>query len=452
MSISTDIAQEAAPRAAAPPRNALARTGDSSSRQNLSLLIQLRWIAVAGQIATILFTQYVLGIALPLRAMAVVVVLTVVLNLLSIVWLYRAREVESRSLFVSLVLDVLALTALLYLSGGATNPFVFLYILQVTLSAVLLRTLPASTVAVLAALCFAALTVFNLPLALPPDGAHDLFTLHIIGTLVCFVLDAGLLVVFVTRINRNLRARDDHLASLRQRAAEEDHIVRMGLLASGAAHELGTPLSSLSVILGDWRRMPALANDPAMLEELDEMQAAVDRCKSILTGILLSAGEARGDAPGVTTINAFIDELVEDWREHRPTAALRYENLVSDDVPIISDTALKQVIFNVLDNAFEASPAWTSLTVERTSETLVLRVADAGPGFSDDMLAQFGKPYSSSKGRPGGGLGLFLVVNVVRKLGGTVAARNRANHGALVTIELPLETLMTKEARCQEIR
>jgi len=451
MSISIDTrragAGEAAPQLATPPRNAWAESGDSSGRQNLSLLIQLRWIAVAGQIATILFTEYVLGIALPLRAMGLVLAVTVLMNLLSIVWLRRAREVASASLFIALLLDLLALTALLYLSGGATNPFVFLYILQVTLSAVLLRTMPACTVAVLAALCFGALTIFNRPLAMPPAGGHDLFTLHILGTLVCFVLDAGLLVVFVTRINRNLRARDDHLASLRQRAAEEDHIIRMGLLASGAAHELGTPLSSLSVILGDWRRMPMVAGDPAMLEELDEMQAAVERCKSILTGILLSAGEARGDAPGVTTINAFIDGLVEDWREHRPTAALRYENLVAEDLPIISDTALKQVIFNVLDNAFEASPNWTSLTVERTAEALVLRVADAGPGFSEEMLAEFGKPYSSSKGRPGGGLGLFLVVNVVRKLGGIVAARNRVNHGALVTIELPLSTLTVRDAR-----
>src|SRR3546814_12997760 len=83
---------------------------------------------------------------------------------------------------------------------------------------------------------------------------------------------------------------------MRQHATEESHIVRMGLLASGAAHELGTPLSSLSVILGDWRRMPAVAGDTDMAQELEEMQAAVQRCKAIVTGILLSAGQTRGEA------------------------------------------------------------------------------------------------------------------------------------------------------------
>ncbi len=135
--------------------------------------------------------------------------------------------------------------------------------------------------------------------------------------LVCFALDAALLVFFVTRINRNLRERDARLATLRQRAAEEDHIVRIGLLASGAAHELGTPLATLSVILGDWRRMPVLAADPELVGEIDAMEAEVQRCKAILTGILVSAGEARGESAALTTLHTFLDDFVEDWREAR---------------------------------------------------------------------------------------------------------------------------------------
>jgi two-component system sensor histidine kinase RegB len=290
--------------------------------------------------------------------------------------------------------------------------------------------------------CFIGLTVFNQPIALPRDGAADAFALHIAGTLVCFALDAALLFVFVTRITGNLRARDSHLAALRQHAVEEDHIVRMGLLASGAAHELGSPLSSLSVILGDWRRMPALSSNPEMLQEIAEMQAAVQRCKSILTGVLMSAGEARGEAPVVTTVNGFLNDLVDDWRVSRAASILRYDNRFGENLSIVSDSALKQVIFNVLDNALEASPRRVDFVAERAGDTLVLKISDKGSGFAAPMLALFGKPYQSSKGRPGGGLGLFLVVNVVRKLGGMVSAHNRPDGGAVVTIELPLETLM----------
>ena len=424
-----------------------ASAADATSRKNLILLIQLRWIAVAGQIATIAFVALWLHVTLPIEAMALVLAALVVLNLASLVWLRRAREVGDRELFLALILDVLALSAQLYLSGGATNPFAFLYILQVTLAAVLLRTSSSWAVALLASAAFVTLLFFNQPLVIPPESTPDLFRLHLIGLLVCFVLDAGLLVVFVTRINRNLREHEQRLATLRQRAAEEDHIVRMGLLASGAAHELGTPLSSLAVILGDWRRMPALRGDPDMLQEIEEMQAAVDRCKSIVSDILLSAGEARGEAPAVTTVNAFLDGLAAGWRLRHPTAGLRYENVFGDDLEIVSDTALKQILFNVLDNAFEVSPGWVSFIAERRVDRLAIRVADAGPGFAPDVLEQFGKPYNSSKGRPGGGLGLFLVVNVIRKLGGTVAAENRSTRGALVTIELPLAALSIGERR-----
>src|SRR5207237_5915878 len=138
----------------------------------------------------------------------------------------------------------------------------------------------------------------------------------------CFLLNASLLVIFIGRIGRNLRQRDATLANLRQRAAEEEHIVRMGLLATGAAHELGTPLATLSVILGDWARMAPFAAEPELREEIEEMQVQLQRCKSIVSGILLSAGEARGEAPAETTLHEFLDELVDEWLNTRPVTVL----------------------------------------------------------------------------------------------------------------------------------
>ncbi len=109
--------------------------------------------------------------------------------------------------------------------------------------------------------------------------------------------------------------------------------------------------------------------------------------------------------------------------------------------PIVSDSALKQIVFNVLDNAVEASPTWVGFTAMRDTDSLILEVSDLGPGFAPEFLANFGRPYQSSKGRAGRGLGLFLVVNVVRKLGGMVEARNRTGRGAIVTLRLPLTAL-----------
>ncbi len=426
----------------------LAGLGDPGSpeehdggRQNLLLLVQLRWIAVAGQVVTIAVAQAGLGIALPLGAMAVVLAGLVILNLASLAWIARGGGVTEGTLFVALLLDVLALTVQLSLSGGATNPFTSLFLLQLTLAAVLLSS--RATIG-LVAVTTAALGVLMLayrPLVLPPGDSDELFRLYLVGMLVAFVIDAALIAVFVTRISRNLRRQDARLADLRQHAAEEDHIVRMGLLASGAAHELGTPLSSLSVILGDWRRMPELTASPDIAREIEEMQEAVGRCKAIVTGILLAAGAARGEAPHLTTVRGFVSELVGDWRRMRSCFCLEVRDEFGEDEEIVSDTALKQVLFNVLDNALDMSPNFVELAARRDGDTLRLSVTDRGPGFAPEMLARLGQPYTSNKGRLGGGLGLFLVVNVVRKLGGTVEARNRSYGGAVVTISLPLSGL-----------
>jgi two-component system, sensor histidine kinase RegB len=414
---------------------------DTTNRKNMLLLIQLRWIAVVGQIMTIAVVHWGLDIALPVSQMAVVLGALIALNLGSHVWLRNRTDVRNRGLLIALMFDVAALTAQLYFSGGATNPFTGLYLLQIVLGAVLLDARSTWAIVVLAFGSFLALTNFNQPLRVLPDQFGGLFYLYITGTIVCFALEATLLVFFVTRITRNLRSRDAHLAAMKQQAVEEDHIVRMGLLASGAAHELGTPLASMSVILGDWRRMPEIRANPEMAEEIEEMQAAVQRCKSIVTGILMSAGEARGESPVVTTVEDFLNDIVNEWRAGRSAAKLHYMNAFGSNLPIVSDSTLKQVVFNLLDNAYEASPQWIELTAEHEEDTLVLRVLDAGPGFAPEMLAQLGKPYRSTKGRQGGGLGLFLVVNVVRKLGGSVTAQNRPEGGAIVTLNLPLKTL-----------
>lgn len=221
--------------------------------------------------------------------------------------------------------------------------------------------------------------------------------------------------------------------------------MRLGLLASGAAHELGTPLATLSVILNDWQHMPEINGSPEFSQELREMQSQLDRCKTIVSGILMSSGEARGEGTIRTTVREFMDELVAEWRSSRSPKYFDYANRFEPDMEIVSDTALKQVIFNLLNNAFEASPGLVGVRVSREDDALVVTVDDRGPGFTPEMLAEFGKPYRSSKGRPGGGLGLFLVVNVARKLGGVVTAENAEIGGAEVTLTLPVASLSPEE-------
>jgi two-component system, sensor histidine kinase RegB len=413
---------------------------ETTNRKNLLLLVSLRWFAVVGQVGAIAVADVWLGIPLPIGKMAAVIAFLITLNLVTLYRYGSGAVIADVELFVDLLLDVATLTVQLYLSGGATNPFVSLFLLQAVLGAVLLQTWFSWTIVAVTSGCFIWLTSFYTEIGFSEmnheTSQFKIFDLHIYGMFICFLLAAVLLVLFVTRINRNLRDQD-----LRLQSAEEEHVVRIGLLASGAAHELGTPLATLSVILNDWERMPLFRANDDLATELAEMQGELARCKSIVSGILKSSGEARGESSELSNIVTFIEGVVDDWESSRKPTKLNYTNRLHDDIVIVSDLLLKQILFNVLDNAFEASPAWVGLDISRDGDLLVIAVRDAGSGFSPHMLAEFGKPYMSTKQRPGSGLGLFLVVNVLRKLGGKVSATNVPNGGAIVELSLPVTAL-----------
>lgn len=416
---------------------------DGANRRNMLLLIQLRWLAVAGQVGTILLVHFVMGIPLPIGLVLIAPAALVGVNLITAPITARRSGMPDRALLFALLADVAALTWLLYLTGGAANPFVALYLLQVVLGAVLLAPAYAWGLIAVTSLCFVGLGLSNRPLALPPAREDALLSLYLQGSLICFVLMAVLLVLFVTRISQNLRARDASMAALRQQAAEHDHIVRMGLLASGAAHELGTPLASLSVILSDWKRMPAVSNDADLAQDVKTMQAEVERCKAIVTGILMSAGAARGQAPERTTVRAFLADVIASWTSDAVSVEIR--DRLQQNPAIIADPALRQVLGVLFDNAVEAGATRIVVVLSQTGETLEIGVRDDGPGFAPAILERLGTPYSSTKTRPGAGLGLFLLMNVIRSLGGTVEASNPAAGGGEVRLMLPLAALAPKK-------
>lgn len=412
----------------------------------MQLLIQLRWIAVVGQVITISLVHYGFHITLPLLPMALVLVALVATNLAYIYWSQGLRRtVTSRSVFYALLADVLALTIQLYLSGGASNPFIYLYLLQGILSAVLLQSHYTWMVVATSFVGVTGLTLFHQPLHVKFATQEGLPSLYVVGVLISFALTSILTIVFLTRIVDNMRRRDSRISNMRQRASEEEHILRLGLLATGAAHELGTPMATMSVILGDWQHMRQLMQDDDLREDLQEMQRQLLRCKSIVSGVLLSAGETRAEGTESTSFVNFVEGVVSHWQSHNHLQhfALRNESVV--DFAMLSDTALQQMICNLLDNALEASPGWVELSLSSDKDQVRIQVRDHGPGFDAAVLQQLGQCHVSTKQeRPGRGLGLFLVTNVVRALGGRVQASNLPAHqggGALVEVSLPQSAL-----------
>ncbi len=418
---------------------------EATNRKNLLLLVLLRWFAVIGQVAAIAVAYLWLGFHMSLPSMGGVILFLIGLNIAALARLRRVTPVTDLELLGGLLLDVIALTVQLYLSGGATNPFISLFLLQTILGAVLLRSWSSWMIVAVASACYVGLMLFYHDVGLLADmaaeGTDTFSNLHVLGSFVCFLLAAILLVAFVTRINRNLREQDLRLAELRQRSAEEGHVVRLGLLASGAAHELGTPLSTIAVILNDWQRMPVMRDVPDLAHDLSEIQEQLARCKEIVSSVLRSSGEERGEGAARCGVIAFFNDAVVEWQRIRAPVNFTFDNQIEPDITIVSDILLRQVLFNVLDNALEASPGEINVQLLQDRDSLVIVVCDTGSGFSAEVLADIGKPYQSTKGQPGRGLGLFLVVNVLRKLGGHVVTANRPTGGAIVELHIPISAL-----------
>ena len=421
-----------------PPRTM--RTDDGAP--NVRLLSVLRWLAIGGQLATILFVRFGLGVPLPLPLMLGALGVLVALNLF-IAGAAARRRIGDAGLFATLLVDMACLTVQLHLSGGVANPFIGLYLLQVVISTVLLPPWASWTTAALASGLFGALA--RSPSDLPDAVGARLTPAFVAAEWVSFALAASLLVLFVGQIMRNLASRDARLAALRQRAAEEEHIVRMGLLASGAAHELGTPLASLAVMLGDWRGDPAVRSSPDLLADVQEMTGQIMRCKDILGRILMAAGEVRGEAPARTTLRAFLGDVVADWSAGG-TFQIELVDRIHADPPIVADAPLAQALVNLFDNAVEAGATRIRVAADLAGDTVCVTVCDDGTGFTDAMLAEVGRPYHSTKRRHGSGLGLFLVTNVLRTLGGHLTASNGIVTGAELRLYWPLAAIAAEAA------
>lgn len=411
---------------------------------NMRQLVQLRWLAVGGQLVTILVVYFVFGVPLPLTEMVAVAALLAGANLVTLLALPRHR-VTNVEMTLALLVDMGALAVQLYLSGGMMNPFSLLFLLQVVLGAILLEFWSVWLLVAAATLCVVALGFAHRPLIFPASLGGNSADLYTVGRWLAFVLAAVLLTLFIGRISRNLRARDAYLDDLRRRTIEEDGIVRMGLFASGAAHELGTPLATLSVILGDWRRMPQIAGDAELATELEEMHSEVERCKTIVGDILRSAGEPRGEAMAREYAVEFLQKLVAEWRATYPETELALDYANAGSATVAAEPELRQAIWNLLENAADVSPKSIELLAELKTDMLIIAVRDQGPGFTPDEAAKIGQPFRSAKGA-GHGVGLFLATNVARQLGGRLVAENLATGGAEVRIELPPATVGERES------
>jgi two-component system sensor histidine kinase RegB len=407
-----------------------------SSSRNLKRLFTLRSLMITAEISAVIGAHYLLDIPLQLAPLLTIIGLLSLVNLWTWGQVRRGAMVTDREFLYQLCVDVGAITALLYFAGGATNPFAWLFLIPLIIAATMLSAPATWLITALSTVCYSLLMRYYVPLGEHSHLQHgDSFSQHVFGMWFGFVMSACLIAWFVAGMARSLRKRDRLLAQARETALRDEQLIALGTLATGAAHELGTPLATMAVVTRELERAGLPESTQRKLHILKDQ---ITRCKTALSTLSASAGEVRAEGGGLLAVQVFIDHLVTRWQQQYPHAPLTLD--VQPGAPgatVINEQTLIQALINLLNNAADVSTEPLILEASWTAENLVLNILDRGPGLHPQTARQVARPKTSEK-EFGMGLGLFLAHATVQRIGGDIRLTDRPGGGTRTHIRLPL--------------
>ena len=399
------------------------------ARALLGRLLAVRVSLIVGWAAGIAWLHWGIRIPMPLLPMGAVLALMGLFSL-STAWRLRQDMPATQMEFLAhLLADLTAFAVLVFFSGGVTNPFVSLMLVPLVIAAISLRPRWVWLLAAVAGGLYALLLFYYQPLAVAdPVTAYGM---HLGGMWFNFLISAGLIAFFVTRMHAALRARDRALSALREKQLRDERIVALGTQAALAAHELATPLATIQTTAHELAR--EFANDPDIGADCRLLEKQAQACKRILTQL---AARAQDTPPAALPLDIWLNALIERWRVLRPDAQLTHR-LVPSHRSFTPPDGLEQAILNVLNNAADVSPDTVELSTAARNDALQIDIADRGPGFSPEQKAQVGRVVFGSKTGRGWGMGLALTHATLERAGGSLALRERDGGGTCVRITLP---------------
>ncbi len=412
----------------------------NTSRVNLGHLFWLRCLAIVGQIMTIAVVERFFGVHLPLPAMIMVIGLEAVFNALTWWRMSSARPETNLELVGQLWVDLCALSGLLFLSGGTTNPFVSLYLPGLAIAAAVLPWTHMIWLALFAMLCYVALGFDSVPLNM--DNPANVFEYYRAGMWINFMVSVGLIAWFVARMSNALRQNDAALGEAQQRLLRDERAVALGVQAATVAHEMGTPLSTIAMLTEELRESARTDKGLALYAaDLDLLDKQMTLCTSALARLRSRAS--------VSSPREKLDEWIagfgEQWQLRHPQAKLERSAAPSVGTWVDDTTAVGQILTILLDNAARVSRDSVRLQTTVADGFVKFEVLDSGPGIAPGLRAQLGAaPVDSTQG--GHGVGLYLAFTAATRLGGSIELLDGEPRGTRAVLYVPAAASSTLES------
>jgi len=410
-------------------------------RRNVRLdtLVRLRWLAVIGQTTAVLVVYFGLEFELPLWACLAVIALSAWLNVALRLRFHMTQRLEPDRAAWLLAFDVAELAVLLYLTGGLQNPFAFLFLAPVLLSATALPPRFTVILGVFAIACATVLVFTHYPLPWDPDDPLILPPIFMFGVWLSILLAIGFIGVYAWQITEESRQLSDALAATELVLAREQHLSALDGLAAAAAHELGTPLSTISVIAKELEN--AISADAPHGDDVRLLREQAKRCRDILSKItqLSASGEPFDRMP----LAALMEEVAAPYRNFGVAIDVHMAGDESPEPNVARNPAVLYGLGNLMENAVDFAAEHVTVAASWTEETVGISITDDGPGFAPDIIARVGEPYVTSRpdldkdDAPSGlGLGFFIAKTLLERSGATLSFSNRKppEHGAAVFV------------------
>jgi two-component system sensor histidine kinase RegB len=412
----------------------------------LDTILRLRWLAALGQLAAIFVVVQGLDFEVPIIPCVIVIGLSAALNLALQTVFNPMQRLEPAYAAALLALNIAELATLLYFTGGLQNPFSFLFLAPVLISATALPTRLTITLGVLAAACATLLAFFHLPLPWDADEPLVLPQIYLLGVWLSILLAIGVTSLYAFQVTEEARKLSDALAATELVLTREQHLTQLDGLAAAAAHELGTPLSTIFLISRELEK--TVHDNPSLTEDLKTLREQAQRCRDILSKITqLSSSGAPFDRMPLSTL---IEEAVAPHRDFGVAIRIRIAVTGAAEPVGMRNPAILYGVGNILENAVDFARDTVEVNAWWNAETVVISISDDGPGIPPHLLKRIGEPYLSRRrnsddaqsGHGGLGLGVFIARTLLERTGAKVSFANRTfpDHGAVVQITWPRDS------------
>ena len=393
-------------------------------------LIKIRWIAIFGQLITLLVIYFILKFSIPFTECLVVVLLSVIINFISYLIQKNNSTLNDQKTFLFLIFDISQLVGLLYLTGGIFNPFIILILAPIIISA---SYLSAFWTILLSLYSILLILIINFNF-IPLNWDQNFITpsIYNFGILIALIITMIFISIYAYLFASSSRKISSALSETKLKLFNQKKTTEVAYLSAAAVHELSTPLNTIFIILNDLLKEKVFVKNTILMKDIELLKSQADRCKEILLRLSKNPQNLKDNFFEKIRI---IDLIKLNFDKFNDNKKLRFiYDSFSKENKIYFKDEINYALGNIIQNSIVYSKSEIKIFLKSSDNEFFIKIVDDGNGFSKDVLDKIGEPYIS-KNKQGMGLGIFITKNLIENMKGNIVFYNSINNGAVVEIK-----------------